>query len=66
MCFVSQGKDAMKSDLKCNSCHRENVKCVVFVNAKAELTSICSMCLSQALKQAIKELEDKKSDQDEA
>ena len=46
----------MNAELKCNSCHRENVKCVVFVNAKAELTTICSMCLSQALKQAIKEI----------
>lgn len=47
----------MKEELTCNSCHRENQRCVVFVNAKAELTTICGMCLSQAMKQALKDLE---------
>ena len=46
----------MNSELKCNCCHRENLKCTVFINAKAELTTICGMCLSQALKAALKEI----------
>jgi len=46
----------MSSELKCNCCHRENLQCTVFVNAKAELTTICAMCLSQALKVALKDL----------
>ena len=55
----------MKNELKCYSCQRENAACVVFVNAKAELTSICSMCLSQALKEALKAVGPSTSDEDE-
>jgi hypothetical protein len=46
----------MSSELKCNCCHRENLRCTVFVNAKAELTTICGMCLSQALRAALKDI----------
>lgn len=45
------------AELKCYSCGRENVACVVFVNARTDLSSICPMCLSQALREALKSLD---------
>ena len=47
----------MKTELTCYSCHRENAPCVVYVNAAAELSSICTTCLSQALREALKTIE---------
>ena len=46
-----------KPQLVCYSCHRENTPCVVYVNAGAELSSICTMCLSQALREALKTID---------
>ncbi len=42
--------------LRCSVCRREDVPCVVFVNACAELSSVCATCLALALREAAREL----------